>query len=79
MKNANEIASYVKGKRRSKPGNMSGAYSRAKLKSRGGITTKAAMRFGEQRRMATALWSGHSIPRSDETLLPEWSGRLGGV
>jgi hypothetical protein len=38
------------------------------------ITTKATMRFGEQRRMATALWSGQSILRSDETWLLEWSG-----
>ena len=27
----------------------------------------------------TALWSHHSILRSDETWLPEWSGKLGGV
>ena len=27
----------------------------------------------------TALWSRHSILRSDETWLPEWSGKLGGV
>ena len=27
----------------------------------------------------TALWSHHSILRSDETWLPEWSGNLGGV
>jgi len=38
------------------------------------IRTKAAMRFGEQRRMATALWSCHPILRSDETWLPERSG-----
>jgi hypothetical protein len=41
--------------------------------------TKAVLRFGEQRRMATALWSDQSILRSDETWLPEWSGNLGGV
>jgi hypothetical protein len=28
---------------------------------------------------STPLWSHHSIPRSDETWLPEWSGNLGGV
>ena len=27
----------------------------------------------------TALWSHYSILRSDETWLPEWSGKLGGV
>jgi hypothetical protein len=27
---------------------------------------------------STPLWSHHSIPRSDETWLPEWSGKLGG-
>ena len=27
----------------------------------------------------TALWSDHSILVSDETWLPEWSGKLGGV
>jgi len=27
----------------------------------------------------TPLWSHHSILRSDETWLPEWSGKLGGV
>src|ERR1022692_1949122 len=29
--------------------------------------------------MATVLWSCQSIVRSDETWLPEWSGKLGGV
>jgi hypothetical protein len=43
------------------------------------FATKAALRFGEQRRMATALWSCQSILVSDETWLPEWSGNLGGV
>jgi hypothetical protein len=28
---------------------------------------------------ATPLWSHHSILRRDETWLPEWSGKLGGV
>jgi hypothetical protein len=28
---------------------------------------------------STPLWSHHSILRSDETWLPEWSGNLGGV
>src|ERR1035441_3976274 len=28
---------------------------------------------------STPFWSHHSIPRSDETWLPEWSGKLGGV
>src|ERR1017187_2588577 len=28
---------------------------------------------------STPLWSHHSILRSDETWLPEWSGKLGGV
>ena len=28
---------------------------------------------------STPLWSHHSVPRSDETWLPEWSGKLGGV
>jgi hypothetical protein len=28
---------------------------------------------------STLLWSHHSILRSDETWLPEWSGNLGGV
>src|ERR1035437_5759840 len=28
---------------------------------------------------STPLWSHHSIPRRDETWLPEWSGNLGGV
>jgi integrase len=28
---------------------------------------------------STPLWSHHSIPRRDETWLPEWSGKLGGV
>src|ERR1035441_2060818 len=28
---------------------------------------------------STPLWSHHSIPRSDETWLPEWSGNLGEV
>src|ERR1039458_6469848 len=28
---------------------------------------------------STPLWSHQSIPRSDETWLPEWSGKLGGV
>ena len=27
----------------------------------------------------TLFWSHHSVPRSDETWLPEWSGKLGGV
>jgi hypothetical protein len=29
--------------------------------------------------MATALWSRQTILRTDETRLPEWSGKLGGV
>jgi hypothetical protein len=29
--------------------------------------------------MATALWSCHPVLRSDETWLPEWSGKLDGV
>jgi hypothetical protein len=28
---------------------------------------------------STSLWSHHIIPKSDETWLPEWSGKLGGV
>jgi len=28
---------------------------------------------------STPFWSHHSIPRRDETWLPEWSGKLGGV
>jgi hypothetical protein len=43
------------------------------------FATKAALRFGEQRRMATALWSCQSVLRGDEIWLPEWSGNLGGV
>jgi hypothetical protein len=37
--------------------------------------------FGARRlaENSTALWSHHSIPRSDEIWLPEWSGNLGGV
>jgi hypothetical protein len=37
--------------------------------------------FGARRlaEKPTALWSHHSILRSDETWLPEWSGKLGVV
>lgn len=41
------------------------------------IKTEAVLRFAEQRRMATALWSRHSVPASDETWLAEWSDGMG--
>jgi hypothetical protein len=40
------------------------------------LTTGLAAPLAEN---STAPWSHHSILRSDETWLPEWSGNLGGV
>jgi len=42
---------------------------------------ESGVEFGARRlaENSTLLWSHHSILRSDETWLPEWSGNLGGV
>jgi hypothetical protein len=45
------------------------------------VCDESGVEFGARRlaENSTPLWSHHSILRSDETWLPEWSGNLGGV